>query len=201
VTTLAGRAVLVTGANRGMGREYVRQLLDRGVTTVYAAARDPHSVDVIDPRGVALALDVTDAASVAAAAKAKGIVLQLPAQAPNVWGNKVRLREAFYNLVSNAIKFMDKPRGEITIHVEPREKSVLFIIADNGPGIPHEELESIFVPFRRLPGHRHLPGSGLGLYFTKQLIGSEGGRICAESTLGEGSQFFVQLPTPRTAPG
>ena len=70
MTTLAERAVLVTGANRGMGREYVRQLLDRGVTRVYAAARDPRSVDVLDPRVVPVALDVTDPASVAAAAKA-----------------------------------------------------------------------------------------------------------------------------------
>ena len=70
MTTLAGRAVLVTGANRGMGREYVRQLLDRGATTVYAAARNPRSVDVLDPRVVPLALDVTDTASAAAAAKA-----------------------------------------------------------------------------------------------------------------------------------
>ena len=70
MTTLADRAVLVTGANRGMGREYVRQLLDRGVARVYAAARDPRSVDVLDPRVVPVALDVTDPASVAAAAKA-----------------------------------------------------------------------------------------------------------------------------------
>ena len=70
MTSLAERAVLVTGANRGMGREYVRQLLDRGVATVYAAARDPGSVEVLDPRVVPLALDVTDPASVAAAATA-----------------------------------------------------------------------------------------------------------------------------------
>ena len=70
MTSLSGRAVLVTGANRGMGREYARQLLDRGVDKVYAAARDPQAVDVTDPRVVPLALDVTDAASVAAAAKA-----------------------------------------------------------------------------------------------------------------------------------
>lgn len=68
MTVLAGRTVLVTGANRGMGREYVRQLLDRGVSRVYAAARDPRGVDVVDPRVVPLALDVTDPASVAAAA-------------------------------------------------------------------------------------------------------------------------------------
>ena len=53
-----------------MGREYVAQLLDRGVTKVYAAARDPRTIDVVDPRVVPLRLDVTDATSVAEAAEA-----------------------------------------------------------------------------------------------------------------------------------
>ena len=70
MTSLADQTVLVTGANRGMGREYVAQLLNRGVTKVYAAARDPRTIDVVDPRVVALQLDVTDAASVAKAAEA-----------------------------------------------------------------------------------------------------------------------------------
>ncbi len=70
MTALAEQTVLVTGANRGMGREYVRQLLERGVARVYAAARDPRGIDVADPRVVPLALDVTDPASVAAAAAA-----------------------------------------------------------------------------------------------------------------------------------
>jgi NAD(P)-dependent dehydrogenase (short-subunit alcohol dehydrogenase family) len=70
MTSLADQTVLVTGANRGMGREYVAQLLDRGVTKVYAAARDPRGIDVVDPRVVPLWLDVTDAVSVAEAAEA-----------------------------------------------------------------------------------------------------------------------------------
>ena len=69
MTALAERTVLVTGANRGMGREYVRQLLDRGAARVYAGARDPRGVDVFDPRVVPIELDVTDPASVAAAAE------------------------------------------------------------------------------------------------------------------------------------
>lgn len=69
MTALAEQTVLVTGANRGMGREYVRQLLDRGAARVYAAARDPRGIEVADPRVVPLALDVTDPESVAAAAK------------------------------------------------------------------------------------------------------------------------------------
>ncbi|MGB8402466.1 MAG: SDR family oxidoreductase [Mycobacterium sp.] len=67
MTTLGQRAVLVTGANRGMGREYVSQLLDRGVSTVYAAARDPRTITIADARVVPLQLDVTDAASIATA--------------------------------------------------------------------------------------------------------------------------------------
>jgi NAD(P)-dependent dehydrogenase (short-subunit alcohol dehydrogenase family) len=68
MTSLTDQTVLVTGANRGMGREYITQLLDRGVAKVYAAARDPRTIDVADPRVVPLQLDVTDATSVAGAA-------------------------------------------------------------------------------------------------------------------------------------
>jgi len=65
MTQLVNQTVLVTGANRGMGREYVAQLLDRGAAKVYAAARDPRTIVVNDPRVVPLALDVTDPDSVA----------------------------------------------------------------------------------------------------------------------------------------
>lgn len=137
----------------------------------------------------------------ALAAANKGVTFHLPPRLPAVWGNKVKIREAIYNLASNAVKFIDKANGKITIGIETQGSDVLLIVSDNGPGVPPEELESIFVPFRRLPSHRHVPGSGLGLYFTKQLIESEGGRIWAESSLGEGSRFFVQLPTQRHGNG
>lgn len=69
MTQLAAQTALVTGANRGLGREFVDQLLDRGVAKVYAAARDPHAVVVADSRVVPLQLDVTDLDSVARAAE------------------------------------------------------------------------------------------------------------------------------------
>lgn len=68
MTDVQGKTALVTGANRGMGREYVTQLLDRGAGKVYAAARDPRQIEVADPRVIAVALDVTNRDSVAAAA-------------------------------------------------------------------------------------------------------------------------------------
>ncbi|MFN2539701.1 MAG: SDR family oxidoreductase [Mycobacteriales bacterium] len=70
MTTLADSVALVTGANRGIGREFVQQLLDRGAAKAYAGARDPQSAMHDDPRVVPLALDVTDLDSVARAAEA-----------------------------------------------------------------------------------------------------------------------------------
>ena len=71
MTTLKGQTVLITGANRGMGREYITQLLDeREVAKVYATARNPEDIDVTDARVIPLRLDVTDAASVAAVSEA-----------------------------------------------------------------------------------------------------------------------------------
>ena len=67
MTSLTDAVVLVTGANGGLGTEFVRQALDRGAAKVYATARTPRAWD--DPRVVPLALDVTDAASIAAAAE------------------------------------------------------------------------------------------------------------------------------------
>jgi NAD(P)-dependent dehydrogenase (short-subunit alcohol dehydrogenase family) len=89
MTSLTDRTVLVTGANRGMGREYVAQLLDRGVTKVYAAARDPRTIDVAAPRVVPLQLDVTDATSVAKAAEVASDVSVLFNNAGIARGNSV----------------------------------------------------------------------------------------------------------------
>jgi signal transduction histidine kinase len=125
------------------------------------------------------------------------VALRLPSGAPLVWGNRVRLQEAFYNLLSNAAKFVPEGTGRIEVTVQPEQAGYRFTIADNGPGIPADELDRIFLPFRRLPQHRNLPGSGLGLYFAKNLIEHQQGKVWAESASGHGSRFHVWLPSPR----
>jgi signal transduction histidine kinase len=124
---------------------------------------------------------------------AKRIDIRFAAPLPTVWGNRVRLREAFYNLLSNAIKFIEKTPGKIDIGAQFDDQLCTIAIADNGPGIPPEDLERIFSPFRRLATHRDRPGSGLGLYFTKNLIEQQDGQVWAESAPGGGSCFFVRL--------
>ena len=94
MTSLHNQTVLVTGANRGMGRHYVTQLLDRGVAKVYAAARDTAQIDTTDPRVTALTLDVTDARSVAAAAEAARDVTVLINNAGIVRGASVLDRDS-----------------------------------------------------------------------------------------------------------
>ncbi len=126
----------------------------------------------------------------------KQIELTSASQLPWVMGDRVRIREAFYNLLSNAAKFIDKTPGRITIDVDLRGQDCIFAVRDNGPGIPREEWERVFVPFRRLPTHREQPGSGLGLYFAKSVIEAQGGRLWVESELGEGSCFYVLLKRP-----
>jgi signal transduction histidine kinase len=123
----------------------------------------------------------------------KKIELTVAAGLPCVWGDRVRIREVFYNLLSNAAKFTDKAKGRISINCTTRHDECIFSVADNGSGIPLEELSRVFVPFRRLPAHRDVPGSGLGLYFVKTMVEQQGGRVWAESEVGKGSLFYVLL--------
>lgn len=125
----------------------------------------------------------------------KGIVLEVDKPLPDLWGDKIRLREVFSNLLSNAVKFIDKKPGKIEIFGRPQGQLTVIGVRDNGPGIPSEELDRVFVPFRRLPNHRSHPGSGLGLYFTKNIVEEHHGRIWAESEPNEGTTFFVELPS------
>lgn len=123
----------------------------------------------------------------------KKIELHVTDRLPRILGDRARIREVFYNLLSNAVKFSDKRHGRIDVSCARRDGECLFTIADNGPGIPSEELERVFVPFRRLANHRDIPGSGLGLYFAKTIVEHQRGRIWVESDLGDGSQFHVLL--------
>ncbi len=123
----------------------------------------------------------------------KKIALTIAEGLPRVLGDRVRIREVFYNLLSNAIKFSDKPNSRIVVGCKLRGDECIFSIQDNGSGIPAEELARVFVPFRRLPAHREIPGSGLGLYFVKTMVEQQAGRIWVESEVGKGSCFYVLL--------
>ncbi len=126
------------------------------------------------------------------------IELHVDDDLPRIVGNPVRFREVIYNLLSNAVNYMDKPNGRIsvtaTVTATVNGPTCVFCVADNGPGIPREEQLRIFAPFRRLREHRAIPGSGVGLYFAKTMVEQQGGRMWVESEPGQGSRFFVAMP-------
>ena len=122
------------------------------------------------------------------------IEISVPDHLPEVYAHPGRLREVFYHVLSNAVKFLDKEAGTIRLGVEAANGEHIFCISDNGPGIAEADLPQIFAPFRRLPQHRNKPGSGLGLYFVKTFVEEQGGRVWVESRVGEGTQFYIALP-------
>jgi light-regulated signal transduction histidine kinase (bacteriophytochrome) len=112
---------------------------------------------------------------------------------PTVAGDTDRLMEVFENLLRNALHHRGTAAPNIQITVERQPEEWLFAVRDNGPGIQAPYLESIFQPFVRLHGNRHL-GPGLGLAISRIIVERHGGRIWAESAEGAGNTFSFTLP-------
>lgn len=117
----------------------------------------------------------------------------------NVAIDKEMFEKILSNLISNAIRYgASDPKIEIVLKIKNinKEKYAILILADNGRGIPPDELDRIFQPFYRLGNDSHaIRGSGLGLYLVKEMIESSGGRISARSEgEGKGSRFEILFP-------
>lgn len=135
-------------------------------------------------------------------ARMKGLVLRLetpPALATALAGDALRLKQILINLTGNALKFTE--RGEVVLRVlslapENHQARFRFEVRDTGIGIAPEALAHLFTPFRQADDSitRRFGGTGLGLTICKQLAELMGGRIGADSTVGSGSVFWVELP-------
>lgn len=123
--------------------------------------------------------------------------LVLPPSLPPVRADADRLRQVLSNLLSNAVKFSPQG-GEVTLgaRLEGRKKVVVWV-ADQGVGIPPEEMHKLFSKFFRIDNTetRSIGGTGLGLALVKEIVEAHGGQVWAESTSGQGSTFFFTLPT------
>lgn len=127
-------------------------------------------------------------------------------------GNNTQLRQLFQNLISNALKFNDKPSplihvsGENLSYKEIVGKSwskdiiikhknyYCIYIRDNGIGFELQYLKQIFIIFQRLNGRSEFEGTGIGLAICKRIVENHEGFITAESEVGNGSLFVVGLP-------
>jgi len=120
--------------------------------------------------------------------------------AGKAWADPARIEQVIANLLSNAAKY-GAPGTEIRIGVEARDDALEVTVTNHGSGIAPEELPRLFQRFMR--SHESVAsgttGIGLGLYICKGLIEAHGGRVWAESTLGETTSFHFTLPAARGA--
>jgi signal transduction histidine kinase len=104
-----------------------------------------------------------------------------------------RVKQVLLNLISNAAKFSE-PDSPIQVTIDTRDDCFEVCIVDEGEGIADDQLGRLFQRFTRLDAERRIPGSGLGLYLSRQIVEQHGGRIRVESKLGAGSTFSFTLP-------
>ncbi|MGH9629109.1 MAG: sensor histidine kinase [Bryobacteraceae bacterium] len=112
---------------------------------------------------------------------------------PTVACDPMRLAQLFQNLIDNAIKYRGEQNPEVRISASQTESETLFCIRDNGIGIDEKHLNQIFGIFKRLHG-KEFEGTGIGLATCKKIVERQGGRIWAESKVGEGTAFFFTIP-------
>jgi light-regulated signal transduction histidine kinase (bacteriophytochrome) len=141
--------------------------------------------------------------------KSGGVEIRIPQPLPTLRCDRVRVGEVFRNLITNAMKYNDKP--EKWIEVGFRNGSAdgadslgdgakasglvtVFHVRDNGIGIREKHLDSVFRMFKRLNARdQYGGGTGVGLTIVKKIVERHGGRIWVESTFGEGTTFLFTL--------
>ena len=113
---------------------------------------------------------------------------------PEFMVDTLRIKQVLLNLLSNAFKFTDE--GWVKLTAEATAVSIQFIVADNGIGIPADQMPALFETFTQVdtPKNRTLRGTGLGLPISRDLVQLHGGSITVESAMGQGSKFVVTLP-------
>jgi signal transduction histidine kinase len=104
-----------------------------------------------------------------------------------------RVRQIVFNLLSNAVKFTP-PEGRVDVSSRLGDGHVEVAVADTGPGIPAEDLETIFEEFEQSIDGKKAEGTGLGLPLSRKLVELHGGRLWVESEPGKGSTFRFTLP-------
>jgi PAS domain S-box-containing protein len=128
-------------------------------------------------------------------AESAGVRLESDAKPMAIYADGDRLMQMVTNLLSNAIKF-SRPGGTVRLSAAQVGRNLQISVADEGRGIPADKLETIFERFKQVDASdsREKGGSGLGLSICRMIAQQHGGRIWAESTLGKGSVFTVEMP-------
>jgi signal transduction histidine kinase len=115
--------------------------------------------------------------------------IKVQGRMPTLKTKRVLLFQVFSNLISNAIKYHDRSDGQIEISSQDRGEFYEFTVADDGLGIAPEHCDKVFTIFQTLQPRDRIESTGIGLAIVKKIVETEGGEICLDSKLGEGSRF------------
>ncbi|MBD2335618.1 PAS domain-containing protein [Calothrix sp. FACHB-156] len=130
-------------------------------------------------------------------ATANNVTLEMSLTSIKISVDPDRIMQTLLNLIGNAIKF-SPANSTVMLSVEDLSDRILFKVQDQGRGIPHDMLETIFGRFQQVDASdsRQKGGTGLGLAICRGIVQQHGGTIWAESVLGEGSIFYFTIPKP-----
>jgi PAS domain S-box-containing protein len=206
LTSIKGALGLLTGGVTGKlpaAAEKMLQLALNNTDRLTRLVNDILDFERIESGQIKMETQISDTAqlmresaeSVHVIAQGEGVSVVLVPLAVPVRVDPSRIVQALVNLLGNAIKF-SPPRGRIEFGADRSSGSVVFRIKDQGRGIPKDKLETIFERFQQVDASdsREKGGTGLGLAISRSIVQQHGGRVWAESELGRGSTFYVQLP-------
>jgi two-component system phosphate regulon sensor histidine kinase PhoR len=125
------------------------------------------------------------------------VQVDIPNEVPVVEADPVKIEQAIFNLLDNALKYGGKPSLKVWISMKRSGSDLLLEVKDNGPGIPLADQPHIFERFYRVhkDRSRDAGGTGLGLSIVKHTIQAHGGTVSLDSSPGSGSTFTIRLPS------
>lgn len=127
------------------------------------------------------------------------VSLQLPEMRPEIKADPQKLKEAFLNVLNNAIKY-SPPNGQVTVTLSVHQSEIRVQVVDRGIGIPKKDHHRMFEKFSRSDNAKKIDadGSGLGLFIVKKIIEAHDGSITFTSEEDKGTIFVISLPLKQT---
>jgi light-regulated signal transduction histidine kinase (bacteriophytochrome) len=114
---------------------------------------------------------------------------------PMIWGDRALLRQVLVNLLSNAVIYSgNQAQPKVEVAALDKGQEIVYSVRDNGVGFDMRFYNKLFGVFQRLHTEQEFPGTGVGLAIAHRVVVRHGGRIWAESVLGEGTVFYFSLP-------